>query len=125
VILLDANLLLYGYYSDADMHPPAKIWLEKTLSGDRTVSFAWIVLLAFLRITTRPGVFPQPLSVEEALRRMESWLNLKNTVVLQPGPRHSQILGDLLTKTGTGANLTSDAHLAALAWMNPVRTPKK
>ncbi|MBT9583712.1 PIN domain-containing protein [bacterium] len=36
-------------------------------------------------------------------------------VVLHPGNRHSQLFQQLLTQTGTGGNLTTDAHLAALA----------
>ena len=39
-------------------------------------------------------------------------------VIVQPTPRHLDVLGALLGSTGTGANLTSDAHLAALAVEN-------
>jgi uncharacterized protein len=35
--------------------------------------------------------------------------------VLTPGDRHAEILFDLLAELGTGENLTTDAHLAALA----------
>ncbi|MDQ6700857.1 MAG: PIN domain-containing protein [Acidobacteriota bacterium] len=34
---------------------------------------------------------------------------------MHPGPRHLQVLRELLLPPGTGGNLTSDAHLAALA----------
>jgi predicted nucleic acid-binding protein len=35
--------------------------------------------------------------------------------IVHPGPRHLQIMRTLLVPMGTGGNLTSDAHLAALA----------
>jgi predicted nucleic acid-binding protein len=36
-------------------------------------------------------------------------------VVVEPTQRHVRILRDLILPLGTGGNLTSDAHLAALA----------
>jgi predicted nucleic acid-binding protein len=36
-------------------------------------------------------------------------------MVIHPGERHAQILGQLLREAGTAGNLTTDAHLAALA----------
>jgi predicted nucleic acid-binding protein len=36
-------------------------------------------------------------------------------LVLDPGPRHLQILRGLVAEIGVAANLTTDAHLAALA----------
>ncbi len=44
-----------------------------------------------------------------------AWLARPYVSVLQPGDRHAEILFDLLKNLGTGGNLTSDAHLAALA----------
>ncbi|HSL81781.1 MAG TPA: PIN domain-containing protein [Thermoanaerobaculia bacterium] len=35
--------------------------------------------------------------------------------VLHPGERHAEILFDLLGEAGTAGNLTTDAHLAAIA----------
>jgi predicted nucleic acid-binding protein len=57
VILLDANLLLYAVNHDAPPHRRAKQWLQASLAGREAVGFAWIVVLAFLRLTTRHGFF--------------------------------------------------------------------
>ncbi|MBM3749445.1 MAG: type II toxin-antitoxin system VapC family toxin [Acidobacteria bacterium] len=113
--LLDVNLLLYAVNADAALHSRARAWLEKTLAGPETAAFSWNVLLAFLRVTTRPGLFEKPLPVESAFDLVESWLAQPAVTVLHPGPRHLRILRDLLGPLGTGGNLTSDAHLAALA----------
>lgn len=115
MILLDANLLIYAINEDAPLHRKAKSWLESVLSGQETVGFSWNVILAFLRLTTRPGLFRQPLPVEGAFDLVASWLTQTTTIIVHPGPRHLLVVRELLSPLGTGGNLTSDAHLAALA----------
>jgi toxin-antitoxin system PIN domain toxin len=115
VILLDANLLIYAVNADAPLNRKAKSWLESALSGREAVGFAWNVLLAFLRLTTRPGLFQHPLPADTAFALVARWLDQPSAMVVHPGPRHLQVLHELLRPLGTGGNLTSDAHLAALA----------
>lgn len=113
--LVDANVLLYAVDEGSPHHGVAKPWLEAELSGSETFAFAWAVLLAFLRLSTNPRVFESPLSGDEALDLVDSWLEQPNVTVLHPTDRHAQLLRELLTPLGTAANLVSDAHLAALA----------
>lgn len=115
MIVLDVNLLIYAVNDDAPLHSKARSWLEKTLSEGETVAFAWIVLLAFVRLTTRTGLFCRPMSLESSLDTVAEWLDQATAVVINPGPRHFQLMRELLLPLGTAGNLTSDAHLAALA----------
>ena len=115
MILVDANILIYAVNSSAPLHDKAKQWMEATLSGNETVGLSWTVILAFLRLTTRPGIFSKPLSIETALDVIDGWLTQPSVVALEPTSQHVRILGDLLLPFGTGGNLTSDAHLAAIA----------
>ena len=115
MILLDANLLIYAVNEDAPLNRKAKSWLESALSGQETVGFPWNVLLAFLRLTTRPGLLRRPLLVGKAFDLVASWLDQTSATIVHPGPRHLRVLRELLLPLGTGGNLTSDAHLAALA----------
>ena len=115
MIIVDANLLIYSVDRQADQHKPAKAWLERAMSGQETVALPWIVLLAFLRVSTRSGLFQNPLSLKTALDLVDSWLEHESVVVIHSGPQHYRILRRLLLERGTGGNLTSDAHLAALA----------
>jgi Predicted nucleic acid-binding protein, contains PIN domain len=115
MILLDANLLIYAVNEDAPLNRKAKSWLESALSGREAVGFSWNVLLAFLRLTTRPGLFRHPLSIETAFDMAASWLDQASATIVNPGPRHLYIFRELLVPLGTGGSLTSDAHLAALA----------
>jgi hypothetical protein len=63
----------------------------------------------------QPRIFKQPLDVERSLRYVEEWLQQPYVEAVGPGPKHWQILRSLLQATGAGGNLTSDAHIAALA----------
>ena len=113
--LVDANVLLYAVNEDADQHEPARRWLDDALSGQDTVGFAWIALLAFVRLATKEGLFPSPLSLDGAMDRVEAWLAAPPAVLLEPTQDHPRLVRDLLRPTGVGGNLVNDAHLAALA----------
>jgi len=115
MILIDANLLIYAVNENAPLHRKAKAWLEATLSGNETVGLSWNVLLAFLRLTTKAGIFRTPLTIESAFDLLNSWLAQRVVVAVEPTSQHVRILQDLLLPLGAGGNLTSDAHLAALA----------
>ena len=115
MIAVDANVLLYAVNRDDPNHRPARRWLEHRLAGSQPVGFAWVVLLAFVRIATHPQVFPAPLSAGAATGVVEGWLSQPSAVVLTPTARHLGILSGLLAQSGSGGNLVSDAHLAALA----------
>jgi hypothetical protein len=115
MILLDANLLIYAVNADSPLNSKARSWLETSLSGPETVGFPWNVILAFLRLTTRPGLFRHPLPMDAAFDLLARWLEQPSATIVHPGPRHLPLLRQLLLPLGTGGNLTSDAHLAALA----------
>jgi toxin-antitoxin system PIN domain toxin len=115
VNLVDANVLLYAVNSDAPHHEVSRRWLDSALSGEDTVGFAWVALLAFLRLSTRVDLFPDPLSPDEALDVVDAWLGAPPAVVLHPTRDHARVMRRLLQPLGTGANLVNDAHLAALS----------
>jgi len=115
VIILDVNIILYAVNENSPLHARAKAWLEGALCGGETVGFSWTVLLAFVRLTTRTGLFSNPMPVDKAFDLIDAWLEQPSAIVVDPGPRHATILRKLLSSAGTGGNLTSDAHLAALA----------
>jgi toxin-antitoxin system PIN domain toxin len=115
VNLVDANVLIYAVNSDSVHHHRVRLWFETALSGTDPVGLTWSVLLAFLRITTRRGILERPLPVSDALAYVDSWLRQPPVELVVPGPHHWAVLRTLLTASGTAGNLTSDAHLAALA----------
>jgi toxin-antitoxin system PIN domain toxin len=115
VKLVDANVLIYAVNTDARHHERTRRWLDDALSGAETVAFAWMPLLAFVRLVTKPDLFPSPLSTDEALDRVDAWVAAPPAVVVEPGAEHARVVRRLLAPLGSGGNLVSDAHLAALA----------
>ena len=113
--LPDLNLLLYAVDGASPQHQRARPWLEQTLSDTEEVGFAWSVLLGFVRLTTNPAVFEEPLESGEALDYLDGWLAQPCATIVEPMERHPSLLRELLEPLGTAGNLTTDAHLAALA----------
>lgn len=113
--LVDANLLLYATDTRSPRHAAARSWLERQLSGDETIALAWVVLLAFVRLSTHPQLFARPLSAERAFDVVDRWLRQPGVVIVHPGDRHAAVMRQLLRPFGTAGNLVNDAHLAALA----------
>lgn len=113
--LVDANVLLYAVNSDSPNHDRSRRWLERELSGAEPVGFAWVVILAFLRVATRTGILERPLSADDAVAYLDSWLRHPSVQLVVPGQNHWTIFRTLIVTSGTAGNLTSDAHLAALA----------
>lgn len=115
MILVDANLLIYAVNGDLPQHERARLWWENRLSGRGAVGIPWVVVLAFLRICTNGRVFKNPMSVEHVTEYVSGWLDQPAVAAVAPGSNHWPILRNLLAHTGTGGNLTTDAHIAALA----------
>ena len=113
--LVDLNVLLYVVNDDSPRHQPVLNWWNAALNGDETVGLAWVVLLGFLRISTNPRVFPTPLAADDAIAKIDAWLSLDNVRVVREQDNHWEVLRSLVSETGTAGNLTTDAHLAALA----------
>ena len=113
--LIDLNVLLYAANEDARHHAPVLAWWEQAINGDEPVGLPWIALLGFLRIATHPNIFPRPLDSRTAVGKIDIWLSHDNTRLVHEKDEHWDILRSLLAEAGTAGNLTTDAHLAALA----------
>lgn len=114
MIVPDLNLILYAYNSGSNDHLAAKKWWENLMLGSAPVGLPWVVAVGFVRLSTARGVFAQPSTVNASVGCVESWLVRPNVILLNPGPRHLELLKHNLEGTAGGA-LTTDAHLAALA----------
>lgn len=121
MIVTDANLLLNAYNRDFPAHAFARKWWESVLNDHEIIGLSWVTILGFIRVMTHPKAMPNPMTLEAALSAVESWLALPNVEIVEPGPRHREILFRLLRDVGVAGNLTSDAHLAAIAMEHQAR----
>ncbi len=115
MIIPDVNLLIHAYNADSPVHDRARAWLEHLMGGPAPVGLPWATALGFIRITTHPRIMATPFVAATACRHVEAWLAQPQVAIVHPGERHAAILFDLLRRLGTAGNLTTDAHLAALA----------
>lgn len=115
MILVDANILLYAEDLLSPHHAKARTWWDAELSSSTPVCLCWTVLGAFIRIGTNPRVFERPLSLDQAIARIQSWLDQPCTRIVNPTERHWVVFQQMLLDGQAVANLVTDAHLAALA----------
>ena len=112
--LIDANILLYAYDTDSRYHERARTWLENVMVGG-PVRLAITTLMAFVRISTDPRVFQQPLAAGVACDHVAEWLALPDVAIAEPTPDHWAVLARLAMDGQARGPLMMDAHLAALA----------
>jgi len=115
MILVDANLLLYAEDSLSEHHQAARTWWDAQLSGDEPVCLCWPVLTAFIRIGTNVRLHRRPLTLGEAVERVQSWFDQPCVRIIYPGEQHWAIFQVMLRDGKAIGSLVSDAHLAAMA----------
>ena len=115
MIIPDLNLLIYAHDKTSPSYESARKWWKACLSGTESVGLPWVVTLGFVRLWTSRRVFENPMSVDQAAGYVESWFKRPMVRALNPGPRHAELLFGFLRAEGSGGNLTTGAHLAAMA----------
>ena len=115
MIIPDVNILIHAHNVDYFHHEAARSWWEATLYRARPVGLAWAAVLGFIRIVTNRSIVTRSLPVKQAVGTVRSWLELPGVRMIHPGEEHGETLFRLLEELGTAGNLTTDAHLAALA----------
>jgi toxin-antitoxin system PIN domain toxin len=115
VITPDVNLLVYVHNTSVTQHAKAFTWWSDLLSTEQPIGIPWAVVFGFIRLVTHPAVLVDPITPDRALALTRGWLDREHVSILEPGPRHLDIVGQLFTATGVAGRLTTDTHLAAIA----------
>ena len=115
MILPDVNVLIDAIRPDSANYPPCRRWLESIVNGDAPYGMSPQVLSSVARIMTNSRMVPHPYTLERILEFADLLLDQPHCQIVQPGPRHWEIFGDLCRRTHATGNLVPDAWLAALA----------
>lgn len=115
MIIPDINLLVYAHNERAPEHTKARVWWEACLNGVTPIGLPWVSISGFLRLMTHPRVLARPMDVSTAVVAVREWLEQPPVRLLQPGSKFPDLFLGYLLHLGAGGNLTTDAHLAALA----------
>lgn len=115
MIVPDVNLLVYAYNSGARQHTEARRWWEGLMDGEEPVGLPWVVSCGFVRLMTHPRVLDRPMSAADAVERLAEWFDVPHVRAISPGSQHIEIFRRLVEAVGTGGNLVTDVHIAAMA----------
>lgn len=115
MIIIDTNLLIYAYNSDAPQHEPAAAWLTTLFNGEEEVGLAEVVLIGFIRIVTQARIVPKPMEPAGAIALVQSWLERPNARLLQGTPESLAHCLHAIATIGVAGNLCTDAQIAGLA----------
>jgi toxin-antitoxin system PIN domain toxin len=113
--VIDLNVLLNVVNDDAPEHRKCLEWWTTAFDQQDLLALPWVVILGFLRLSTRPGVFDRPLTVAEAIDQVNRWLSCDHVQLIFEAENHWSRMQKLLVQVGTGGNLTTDIHLASIA----------
>ena len=115
MIIPDINLLIYAHNDGASYHDSAKRWWEGLVNGSERVGVPWIVSTGFVRLMTHPRVLAHPATPAEAVDFVLAWFDSPQVITINPEPEHLTHFQRNLIAAGVGANLVTDAHIAAVA----------
>ena len=115
MIIPDINLLVYAYTRRNPLHEPAGRWWEGLVNGAERIGVPWVVSTGFVRLMTHPRVVERPAAPEQAVDYVREWFRFPHITALNPGAEHLTLFRKALAAAGVGANLVTDAHIAALA----------
>lgn len=111
--LLDTNILLYLADSSSPYHAKTMKWIKELKNP--IFCFCWVSLLGFIRISTNPKIFKNPLTTEKAFSFVDLWLKMPNARILNPGDGYCEILKNTTLFGQAKGPLIMDASIAALA----------
>jgi toxin-antitoxin system PIN domain toxin len=118
---VDVTILLYASDQANSLHGPAIRFLKSRAQDTELFCVGWSTLMAYLRISTHPGIFSSPLSPDEALGNIETLLKLPRVRILTELEGFLDAYREVTGRFPVRGNLVPDAHLATLLRQHGVR----
>ena len=119
---IDVNLLLYGSDESSSFHSKARAFIDECAVGTEVLCLAWPTIMAYLRISTHPSIFENPLSPDEARHNVEQLLSLAHVRLIAEEEGFWEVYLDATKGMTVRGNLVPDSHVAALLKQHDVRT---
>ena len=111
---IDVNILLYASDQSNPRHAAATRFMQERISDSELFCITWPTIMSYLRISTHPSIFSDPLPPDQALNNIESLLSLPHVRVLSEDEGFLSIYREVTSCFPVRGNLVPDAHLAAL-----------
>lgn len=113
-VTIDANVLVYAQDSASASHDRARQALEAELATGEPVYLFMPVVLAFLRVSTQPGLFARPLSLRRAYENIAQLLALPHVTLGLPTDRFLHELVEVAEPRNAIGRLVHDAEIVTL-----------
>lgn len=120
-VTVDTNVLLYASNEEDPVHEEALALMSRLAQGPDLVYLFWPVLLGFMRIATRRGPLPKPLSPADAIANISAFISLPHVRVVSESEDFWGFY-TAIARTDVRGNLVTDAWIAALMRANGVAT---
>lgn len=115
MFVVDTNLLLYAVNPDSPDHAAAHDCVDGWRRGERSWFLTWSIIYEFLRVSTHPKMFPQPLDLPRARAWIAALLAGRSASVLGPTDRHLTVLEEVVARhPRLRGNIVHDLHTAVL-----------
>ncbi|GBE23032.1 MAG TPA: PIN domain-containing protein [Actinobacteria bacterium] len=121
-LTVDTNLLVYASDTESPLHGRARGLLADLAKGPDLVYVFWPVVMGYLRITTHPAVFVNPLEPAAARDNIADLIDRPHVRMPGEGRRFWDLYRDVTDRIPVRGNLVFDAHLVALMREHGVRT---
>jgi uncharacterized protein len=119
---IDVNVLLFASDSANPLHRRAVEFLQERATGSDVLYLAWSTVMSYLRISTHPAIFANPLQPDEAARNAETLLRLPHVRTLAEEDGFWDLYREVTKGMPTRGNDVPDARLATLLRQHGVAT---
>jgi toxin-antitoxin system PIN domain toxin len=119
VIAVDTNILVYAHRPEMALHTVAARAVRDLANSPRSWGVPWPCLHEFFATVTR-APFDPPSSAANALDQLAAWVESPSLVLLVEGPRHLQVLTDLVRTAALVGGKIHDARIAAICLQHGV-----
>jgi toxin-antitoxin system PIN domain toxin len=119
---VDVNVLIYASDSRSGHQAKARELLASCAASDDVFCLAWITVLAFLRISTNPRAFSNPLTPDEAYSDIGRLLAFPRVRLVHEEDGFWDAYRRVCRGFVVRGDDVPDAHLATLLYQNGVRT---
>ena len=113
MIAVDTNVLIYANRSELPLHAAARARLIGLAEGTVPWALPTVAAWGFVRIVTQP-IFDPPTPIDQAVEFIGLLMSSPSVRVLDPGPRHWELLTETLRDARIRGGMVTDAVIVAL-----------
>ena len=119
---IDVNILLYASDRSSPFHTAAAEFLRNRSADPEILCLTWPTIMSYIRLTTHPRVFDNPMSPQEAINNIARLMQMPRCRVVVENEDFLASFREIVGEVTTRGNLVPDAHLAAMMRVHDIRT---